>query len=685
MKHFKIISLALVICMLASLVTCFAVSGEGDGVSLTHSYTYTTDSANIITWALGKDLGEVSLSSAAAAAKTHAWWTLARCEWSPAENAFVVTDISVGDNSASDFRQYEIPQFGFVLAAHHSGSGAATELTNFINTLAKGDKVYVSGVDLANVTADMALTDAKVSKTALEGAYTIDTTKLLTSVAYASGDVTIFFPYEKDGVKYNTLAKISGDLIKEEKDYNYYAFIAVDADNKITAINNTLGRPDGVKGDLEIPDGGYAIGVNGGNFSAYVGDEVCLFGVDREACTGHTGNIENAYFAIQHTHGCDVTDVVAPTCTETGYTKNTCRCGKEMPNSDPTEKADHTMVDTTNNYIIEHKCSVCGHTEYSALYGDLADIKVSHHNNYNWGTFEAMIISGDGKTVKDGCGYELEWWIVYKVEKVEGEYVATEVYNDDKAGIGALTVPEGGFLLCIYSSNDAYKYDVDLLGYHFYDVEGIIEGGNLAIDTTKYATKHIYAASAVAPKEPLNPDDYTVHPSVNTSITTNAKTIVTDPSTAANYNPNWSGRVLLAPTETPGIYTVVETQKPNGSAPTFTETIGEGYIILLLHGESGEPDGEMRDRWLALEPGTEIVVSGYNFEADLINEDAYATIYTDQVPVIPQPEEQPSEDPSQDPSRDPELPPTGDSGIVAIAILAVVALFGSAIVIKVRH
>ncbi len=323
---------------------------------------------------------------------------------------------------------------------------------------------------------------------------------------------------------------------------------------------------------------------------------------------------------------------------------------------------------------------------------DMLLFKVSHVNKYSYGVYESIILTGDGKTVKEQCGYALEWWNVFQIENVDGEYTVTKVYKaDDGSSKGDVTIPAGGFMLCVYKDCDANKFGNDLVGYRFYDLEGILEETVMQIDTTSSPAMNIYAR---APEPVLDPDDYTIHPSVNTSITTNAKTIVTDPSTVANYNPNWSGRVLLAPTETPGIYTVVETQKPNGSAPTFTETIGEGYIILLLHGETGQPDGTIRDSWLALKPGTEIVISGYNFEAGLVNEDAYATIYTDQVPVIPQPSEEPSDEPSTDPSEDssstpsddqPNVPDTGDNGIVAIVILAVVALLGSAVIIKVRH
>lgn len=699
-----------------------------DVTYLTHAYLYDTNSANIITPNMGKTLGDV-------ADKYHEWWSLASCVWSVESGAYVVTDVSKGTGVRPDtnFRSYVIPENGFVLAAHYSGGADAKALANFIDALTVGDKVYVAGVDLANISKGDELEGAAVSTEPLAAAYTIETKQILTSVGYASGDVTIFFPFEKDGVKYNTPKTIRGILGGEAKDYNYYGLAIVGADNKITMLNNTLA--DGTKGDYEIPDGGFAIGVNGGSIDAYVGDKVCLFGVDRTACAGMTGSLTNAYFAIEHTHEY-IPGAVPPSCLDDGYTSHICRCGDKTANTDivpalghrvaegapvhvvaPTctsagysyqecaycpaqvkvegsdvAKLDHAITDTTMGYIIQHKCGTCDLVEYTAVNGDIADIQISHLNRYNWGTFQAMIITGDDKTVSDVIGQKPYYWIMYVVEKIDGEYVATAVYqNADE--VNTTKVPAGGFLLYMFSANDAYKFGQTLLGYHFYDVEGLLEQPSISIDTNANPdqAKHIYAAS---PEPVLTTEDYTIHPSVNTSIITNAKTIVTDPSTAANYNPNWSGRVLLAPTETPGIYTVVETQKPNGSAPTFTETIGEGYIILLLHGESGQPDGTLRDNWLALKPGTKIVISGYNFEAGIVNDDAYATIYTDQVPVIPQPTTDPSDDSSSTPSDDssstpsddqPNVPDTGDNGIVAIVILAVVALLGSAVIIKVRH
>ena len=111
------------------------------------------------------------------------------------------------------------------------------------------------------------------------------------------------------------------------------------------------------------------------------------------------------------------------------------------------------------------------------------DIKVSHNNLYNWGTFESMIISQPGKTVTEVIGQTPYWWIMYVVEEVDGVYVATEFYkNCDE--INTTVCPENGFLFYVYSSNSNWA-DADygkLLGCYF--ILGDIDlSSKFAIDT----------------------------------------------------------------------------------------------------------------------------------------------------------------------------------------------------------
>ena len=115
---------------------------------------------------------------------------------------------------------------------------------------------------------------------------------------------------------------------------------------------------------------------------------------------------------------------------------------------------------------------------------DMVDLKVSHNNLYNWGTYESMIISQPGKTVTDVISQTPYWWIMYVVEKVDGVYVATEFYkNCDE--INTTACPEDGFLYYVYSSNSNWA-DADegmLLGYIF-NLNDIDLSANFAIDTS---------------------------------------------------------------------------------------------------------------------------------------------------------------------------------------------------------
>ncbi len=136
------------------------------------------------------------------------------------------------------------------------------------------------------------------------------------------------------------------------------------------------------------------------------------------------------------------------------------------------------------------------------------ELLVSHHNLYNWGTFEGMVITGDGQTVADVIptyGANIKWWNMYVIENVDGEYVATEHYkNVDECH--TTPVPAGGFLYYVYSDNSDWAKVDDgvLLGYTFELVDFTLEE-SFAIDTNvdPSAAKHMVAtAPAAAPELP---------------------------------------------------------------------------------------------------------------------------------------------------------------------------------------
>ncbi|MBP5230621.1 MAG: hypothetical protein ILO68_02730, partial [Clostridia bacterium] len=109
-----------------------------------------------------------------------------------------------------------------------------------------------------------------------------------TFAGYVSGDVAIFV---RQGEKI-TLEALG------EKDYNAYGLILVDENGKVIDLDlRGPGRPDGVKGDVEVPENGYIIAINR-DVAGYPikvveekfvaegiekGSRIKLFGVDLEA------------------------------------------------------------------------------------------------------------------------------------------------------------------------------------------------------------------------------------------------------------------------------------------------------------------------------------------------------------------------------------------------------------------
>ena len=120
------------------------------------------------------------------------------------------------------------------------------------------------------------------------------------------------------------LGEISELTTGTVKDYNYFYLVAVDANNKVIAINQTLGRPDGVKTDFEVPEGGYVLLCNGNAggdhtqavidaFKAIkVGDTITLYNVDLAALETMTSklNLEKAGFTV--TEASNVTNLSDP-------------------------------------------------------------------------------------------------------------------------------------------------------------------------------------------------------------------------------------------------------------------------------------------------------------------------------------------------------------------------------------
>ena len=105
------------------------------------------------------------------------------------------------------------------------------------------------------------------------------------------------------------------------------------------------------------------------------------------------------------------------------------------------------------------------------------------------------------------------------------------------------------------------------------------------------------------------------HAKFNTSITTGSYTIITDLSTVNSYNVKWATTAHLRPTETEGVYAVVEIVWGGGSDITFANEAEEGDIALAVHGDD-EADGTKANRLAlnALTTEDTVTFAGYDFE-----------------------------------------------------------------------
>ena len=89
----------------------------------------------------------------------------------------------------------------------------------------------------------------------------------------------------------------------EAPDMNYWAIMVIDAEGKVIGIYNTLGKPAGVKTNIEVPAGGGVIGTHG-NAKAFegvnIGDSVCVYNLTEECfnVTGHKAVTKAGYTII---------------------------------------------------------------------------------------------------------------------------------------------------------------------------------------------------------------------------------------------------------------------------------------------------------------------------------------------------------------------------------------------------
>ena len=153
------------------------------------------------------------------------------------------------------------------------------------------------------------------------------------------------------------------------------------------------------------------------------------------------------------------------------------------------------------------------------------------------------------------------------------------------------------------------------------------------------------------------------HAKFNTSITTGSYTIITDLSTVNSYNVKWATTAHLRPTETEGVYEVVEIIWGGGNDITFTNEAEEGDIALAVHGDD-ETDGTKanREALTALTTEDTVTFAGYDFEKLTFEKGAVVYFVNNNASIgdtsetPDDPSEEPSEDPSEEPSEDESAP-----------------------------
>ena len=98
-----------------------------------------------------------------------------------------------------------------------------------------------------------------------------------------------------------------------------------------------------------------------------------------------------------------VTTVVAPTCTEGGYTLHECACG-ESYRTDETAALGHNYVKNPSNTVISYTCTRCG------------DTYTEHTHSYTTATVTEPTCTEDGYTLHEcACGYSYRDNVVSKL------------------------------------------------------------------------------------------------------------------------------------------------------------------------------------------------------------------------------------------------------------------------------
>ncbi len=396
----------------------------------------------------------------------HRWTANAIAEWSSEEQAYIVKEIinNPGTNAAD-----VVLTEGMIMISAHSDEVTASTILNKekVASLEVGQKITLNGVSVDDGEADIlpyaSIADYK-GEPELEDGKTFWVTHFNDNSAEGAGSI---FTQAYTGCGW----------------WVHASFKPVEGlKNVYELVEKSDGASNGTATPLTIPEGGFVYAVNSGNDWTTINNDP------------HDVNFKNkgSSDSMSAIRSLRIGDKIR----FSGLNLETMR------------------IPTTTEYIDYYSEGYVCTAQYEKYVDGSSEsnqvpVKVSHVNLYNWQTFESMIISGDGKTVVDVISQRIaKNWVVYTVEKQDGKYIATNYYKDTN-DCHTVTVPAGGFLYCVYSSNSAYELadNGGLLGAEF-DLAGlaIAETDKLAIDTNTSSPVFIYLT--IPEKPPVVEPEY---------------------------------------------------------------------------------------------------------------------------------------------------------------------------------
>ena len=191
-----------------------------------------------------------------------------------------------------------VPADTFVIgvnAAGADGSGTNPDFTPFNENAKLGSIIKVYNI---NEEGFPYLTEATELK---QAGFTITNLEDVPSDANIIKTAGFIFEADQSVImatdKKTTIAELAGrggDYNTDETDLNYWGVIIFNKDDGVITYQNvTLGRPNGIKSDVEVPANSYVIAVHGSNNAlkeAKVGDIVTLYNADFDTLAALKGN-----------------------------------------------------------------------------------------------------------------------------------------------------------------------------------------------------------------------------------------------------------------------------------------------------------------------------------------------------------------------------------------------------------